>query len=391
MPVHLGILGAGAFADHFVPLFRNHPLVASVSLCDQLPDRLAALATKHGIARTFASYDAMLASDVTTVAVFTQHWMHGPQAVRALEAGKDVYSAVPAGIDLAEVDALVGATAHSGRIYMMGETSAYYSEAIHCRERFARGEFGAMVYAQAEYLHDWENGSREVNERRYGAGWRHHAGMPPMHYPTHSVGMVLSVTGAHATHVSCVGVPDPGGADAEVWSESNAWGNRFSNQCAMMRMSDGSAMRINEMRRIGHGNAERMCLYGTEASFECETGGRVWCTRRGSERIDPLFADDHAESRRRLRRLPAVLREANHHHGGSHAFLVDDFAKACAWRLTPPINAWQAARFLVPGLIAAESARRGGELLVIPDHGAGPAVDHEAFARCADGLAVARA
>jgi predicted dehydrogenase len=384
MAIKLGILGAGIFADHFIPLFLKHPLVASVALCDHAPERLAAMTAKHGALRTFARYDDLLASDVDAVAIFTPHTAHGPQAVRALEAGKDVYSAVPAAIDMAEVEALVRAVERSGRIYMMGETSAYYAEAILCRERFARGDFGAIVYAQAEYIHDWEHGSREISERRFGPDWRRHAGMPPMHYPTHSIGMVLSVTGAHATHVSCVGVVDPGGPDAEVWTEDNVWRNRFSNQTALMRMSDGSAMRINELRRIGHGSAERMCLYGTEACFERSSDGRLWSGRRSLERLDPQFEFDHPQQQRARERLPAALRAGGGGHGGSHSYLADDFAKACAWRLAPPLNVWQAARYLVPGLIAVESARRGSELLAVPDFGAGPAIDHAAFARCAD-------
>lgn len=39
----------------------------------------------------------------------------------------------------------------------------------------------------------------------------------------------------------------------------------------------------------------------------------------------------------------------------------------------PPNNAWDAARFMIPGLIAHESALRGGELLDIPDLGDAPA------------------
>ena len=35
----------------------------------------------------------------------------------------------------------------------------------------------------------------------------------------------------------------------------------------------------------------------------------------------------------------------------------------------PPVNAWQAARYTLPGVYALESARRGGERLTIDDFG----------------------
>ncbi len=379
--IKIGILGCGAFGREFIPLFRNHPLVSSVALCDQVADKLSAAAAELGIARTFASYPAMLASDVDAVAVITQHWMHAPQAIQALRAGKDAYSAVPTAASIQEVHDLERAVRETGRIYMMGETSAYYHEAIHCRERFARGEFGSMVYAQSEYFHDWDHGLYEVAERRSGPGWRAMAAKwAPMSYPTHSVGMVISVTGAHARSVSCVGVRDTKVSDRDIYPDKT---NPFSNEIALMELSDGSAMRICEMRRIGHPGAERMQLYGTEGAFERTSDARLWCTKRGVERIDPIFAHDHPEMARRSARLPAALR-GNGGHGGSHAFLVDDFVKACAWRLQPRVNIYQAARYFLPGLIAHESSLAGGMRMTVPDLGDGPAVDHAAFERCVD-------
>ena len=46
--------------------------------------------------------------------------------------------------------------------------------------------------------------------------------------------------------------------------------------------------------------------------------------------------------------------------------------KACVTGETPPNNIWDAARYMVPGLVAHESAMRGGELLEVPDFGAAP-------------------
>lgn len=49
----------------------------------------------------------------------------------------------------------------------------------------------------------------------------------------------------------------------------------------------------------------------------------------------------------------------------SHPFLIDDFVRAVVSGKLPPNNAWTAARCLVPGLVAHESARQGGKLLDI--------------------------
>src|SRR5918993_405468 len=91
----LGILGAGQFAGQFATLFRRHPDVADIWVADLHPDRSAELVASEGLSGTFDDFDAMLASDVDAVAIFTQRWTHGPLVMQALRAGKHVYSAVP--------------------------------------------------------------------------------------------------------------------------------------------------------------------------------------------------------------------------------------------------------------------------------------------------------
>ena len=56
-------------------------------------------------------------------------------------------------------------------------------------------------------------------------------------------------------------------------------------------------------------------------------------------------------------------------HMGSHKFLVDDFLKAVDQNKQPVLNAWRAARYTVPGLVAIESAKQGGIPLEVPDFG----------------------
>lgn len=47
--------------------------------------------------------------------------------------------------------------------------------------------------------------------------------------------------------------------------------------------------------------------------------------------------------------------------------MVDDFCQAYATGKLSPTNAWQAARYNLPGLIAQESAMAGGVTMDIPD------------------------
>lgn len=395
MGIKLGVCGVGSFADCFIPLFNAHPLVDEVTLCDLDADKLAAKSRAHGIPRTCPSLDALCDSDVDAVAVITQHWMHAPQAIQALRAGKHVYSAVPTAYSMAELTELVRTVEETGLVYMIGETSYYYPCTIYCRERFQAGDFGQVVYAEAEYYHDWDHGLYDVARWRGGENWLWQAGSPPMYYPTHSTSMVISVTGAHMTHVSCQGFVDTH-PDGIYRPEVNAWGNVFSNQAALFRMSDGSSARINEFRRIGHPGTVGMSMYGTLGSYEEQANARAWVNKSAAETTDlsellactGIPADPssnmaaitsadgtHCEASRihPVERLPREFIGLPNSHNGSHQFLVDDFVTSCVNRTLPPNNVWMAARYFVPGLIAHESACRGGELLEVPDFGDPPA------------------
>ena len=63
--------------------------------------------------------------------------------------------------------------------------------------------------------------------------------MPPLFYPTHSVSMVVSVTGAHA--VAVCGMEFTNRHEDELYSrEDNVWKTPFSNETILCMMSDGS-------------------------------------------------------------------------------------------------------------------------------------------------------
>ena len=370
MGIKLGIVGVGSFAQCFIPLFKAHPLVREVTLCDLDFEKLEQNCLKHGIQKKSPSLEHLLETDIDAAAIITQNWLHGPQAVKALRAGKHVYSAVPAGVSVEEIRELVGAVEETGKIYMMGETSYYYPGVILCREKYKNGEFGDIVYGEGEYYHDWDHGLYDVMKWRGGENWLETAGSPPMHYPTHSTSQIISVTGAHMTHVSCFGFADKKN-DGVYGADINIWGNIFSNQTALFNMSDGSCCRINEFRRIGHTGAVRMTLFGTEGSFEQNNAGILWLTKDKCENVGDLLActDNGFAKIHPLERLPGELIGLGSGHAGSHQFLVDDFVKACVYKKTPPVNVWEAARYTIPGIIAHESAINGGVLLEIPDFG----------------------
>ncbi len=395
MGLKVGVVGSSGFASAFIPLFQAHPLVDEVVVADLVTERVKQIQDRFGIRRVFGSLDELCKTDVDAIAIFTQRHMHGPQVLQALRAGKHVYCAVPMASSMEDIAAIIEEVERAGLIYMLGETSYYYPETIYCRKRFADGDFGNFVYGEGAYFHDMSHGFYEAFQHSGGQEWKKTAGFPPMYYPTHSVSMVLSVTGARATHVSCLGYEDRH-EDGIFRKGANLWDNPFSNQTALMRTSDGGMMRINEFRRLGwETHTERavhMSLYGTEGSFEEQANAQVWVNHNWKEMTDltdllkcedEVVPPEHLhlhESLQRdyhcgvskvhpVHRLPEVFKRMNNGHAGSHQFLVHDFVLGVHHHKLPPNHAWMAAKYTAPGLIAHESALNGGTMMPIPDFG----------------------
>jgi predicted dehydrogenase len=398
MAFSIGVVGVGQFGGQFAHLFNLHPGVSEVFVVDERADRAAEAVGQYDLAGSIGTFDELLASDVDAVAIFTQRWTHGPLVERALRAGKHVYSAVPMAVTEDEIAKIIDAVRETRNVYMMGETSYYNPATVYAREQHAAGRFGRVFYAEGDYVHDMDLGFYDAYQYSGGERWKETASYPPMLYPTHAIGGVLGALPAHAVSVSCVGVKDDRG-DGVFDKDISMFGNDFSNATALFELNDGGAMRTNEMRRVGypsHIRESRFRFFGTEASFEQLAKVTVWQDKTNvhdiSEQMesrpsvpldDPSLANVAPELRDAFvsglapvhdrDRLPEEFRGAPNGHEGSHQFLVDDFVTAVNTGSLPPVNAWTAARFTLPGIVAHESARRNGERLPIRDFGDAPA------------------
>lgn len=398
----IGVIGTGQFARSFISLWQLHPDVEAVYVTDLVPERAAEHVERYDLAGSFANAEELLASDVDSVAVMTQRWSHGEHVLAALDAGKNVYSSVPMASTAEEITEIVRIVSETGLIYQMGETSYYNPAVVWARQAIAAGELGRVFYSEGDYVHDMDNGFYAAYRYSGGEDWKRTASYPPMLYPTHAIGGVLGALPTHATSVSCLGVHDDRG-DGVFDKDVSMWGNDFSNMSALFELADGGAMRTNEFRRVGYwkGHESRFRFYGTDAVMEQSGHGATlsvktegedyakgatldisdkFATHAGqlpedSGDIDPALMQSFASGTAPVQdrsRLPKEFEGAHNGHEGSHHFLADDFVRAVTTGTQPPVNAWTAARFTLPGVIALESAKQGGARLEIPDLGDGP-------------------
>ncbi|MBR5026119.1 MAG: Gfo/Idh/MocA family oxidoreductase [Victivallales bacterium] len=396
--LNIAFIGCGEFAKNFVPLFKLHPLVEKVYVCDLIAERADEYSKKFSV-EVIASFEEVLKRrDINAVAIFAQRHLHGPLVLQALSAGKHVYSAVPMASEVEQCQQIVAKVAEMGLTYMMGETCYYYPSSMLCRYKFQEGFFGKFVYGEAQYHHDISHFPANFRADKRSAG------VPPFFYPTHSTAMLLAAADSYCTRVVAFGYEDTEG-DGIFEKGVNQWDNVFSNSYSLMKLANGGTARINECRRIGYKapSSYVSSFYGTKGAYQFSNAQYILTklTEKGvdlqdiSDDVNPIEMTRHKDEadfkqkvanhtwqwnmfspvqKTEYDRLPESFKKngAVNGHMASHQLLVDDFCTAVFFGSMPPVNAWRAARWTIPGLLAHQSALKNGEAMDVPDCGEAP-------------------
>jgi predicted dehydrogenase len=365
--LRVGVVG-GRFGTSFY--FHEHPNASVEAVADLRADRRDRLQSVYKCPKAFSSLDELLRDRaVEAVGLFTPAPDHVKHAIATMRAGKHVLSAVPAAMTLEECRQLVDAVKSTGMTYMMAETSYYQQLTISARRMFEKGEFGDLYCCESEYHHA---GLEELFVEEGKRTWRY--GFPPMHYPTHCTAHWLGVTRDRLTEVSCIGW-----GDGDPMLKDNSYRNPFWNETALFQTRAGKAFRVAVWWKGAHRGTERAQWYGSRMSFfgthpnglppvqvftnearERDSGGfNRQATRLEKYEEVKWWATDM---------LPEPLRHASGHEG-SHTFLTHEFVDAVLNRRRPAIDVHEAVAYTAPGIVAHQSALRGGERLRIPDFG----------------------
>lgn len=362
--VRIGIIG-GRFGLSFY--FNEHPNCIVEAVSDLRADRREALMKTYQCTKSYESLDKLL-KDPKVEAVFlaTPAPDHANHVLASLKAGKHVLCAVPAALTLEDCNKVKEAVKKSGLIYMMAETSAFMQTTISVRKLYKEGAFGKLFSAAAEYNHPgletlyFENGKPT---------WRH--GLPPMLYPTHCTAFLISVTGERLTHVSGMGWGD----DSPVL-KGNPYKNPFWNETAFFKTNQGTPFRVEVNWRGALRNVERGEWRGEKMSFympQSEPGESIIVRSDSQEGMDHggfKVAKNVVEEYKQplwweTDMLPVPLRHKSG-HGGSHTFIAHEFIDSIVNNRQPLVNVHEALAYTAPGIVAHESALKGGEYLKIP-------------------------
>jgi predicted dehydrogenase len=174
--LRIGVLGAGPIAQiaHFEAC-RKASNAELYAICDVAEDLLERVAAIHRPARTFTSYEAMLADpgvDAVIVAIADQ--FHVDAARRALAAGRPVLVEKPLGVSAAECAALVRDVEASGLALQVGTMRRFDPGIAYARD-FVRDRLGELIalkawYCDSAYRYTMTDSLQPVIEHSAAAG-----------------------------------------------------------------------------------------------------------------------------------------------------------------------------------------------------------------------------
>lgn len=169
--VKLGIIGTGGMAHAQADMFRKVKGCRLDAACDVDPTRVAAFATRYGIARTFTSTAELLrGGGIDAVSVVTPDAMHAPVTLEALRHGVHVLCEKPLALNVAEARKMTSAARRKGVVNMVN-FSYRRSGALEKAAQWIRsGKLGEVLHFEASYLQSWLN-SKAWGDWRTNPAW----------------------------------------------------------------------------------------------------------------------------------------------------------------------------------------------------------------------------
>lgn len=376
----VGVVGL-RFGGEFPPIWRAHPDVEKVVLCEQNEAMLREYARKFSFEHTTTSFDRLLEMDLDAIHIVTGIPNHAELVIKALNAGKHTACTVPMATNLDDMYRIIEAQKASGKNYMMMETSMYTFQCFKCKQLIESGQLGRIQYLRGTHFQDME-------------AWPDYwMGLPPFWYATHAVAPLLYLSDSYATRVRCLG-------SGEMREDlKRRYGNPFPIEHAMIELNKpGLVAEIT--RSLFHtaiGYVEGFTVLGEKMSFEWDIeeeppylhtlqfkDGEDVLNSYGrgrdiaiSRTQCPDMAELLPESIRPFTRTHTILDPDNPHlsikqgggHHGSHPHMIHEFARSIVEQRKPVVDAVTAARWTAVGVCAHESALRGGEPVDVPSFG----------------------
>ncbi len=145
------LIGVGDIATRrVIPAIQAEPRSKLYGVVTRDPGKAA----QCGVRAWSTLHEALADSAVDAVYVATPVFLHGPQTIRSLRAGKHVLCEKPMAMNEAEARAMVETAKESGRVFGVAYYRRAYPKVRRAKELLAAGVIGTPVLAELT-CHEW--------------------------------------------------------------------------------------------------------------------------------------------------------------------------------------------------------------------------------------------
>lgn len=357
--IRIGVMGVyrGTSMINYCVAADNAEIVA---ICDKWEEGLAIQKEKYkDLPITwYNNFDDFIQHDMDAVVLANYANEHAPFAIRAMKAGKHVFSEVLPVQTMKEAVELVETVEATGMTYAYGENYCYMPAPYEIRRLYREGKLGEFEYGEGEYIHNCETIWPQI---AYGDPnhWRNY--MYATYYCTHSLGPIIHITGLRP--VSVTGFE--GGMTARN-RRAGCLAGQYGIE--MVTLENGGV--VKSIHGGLYKNSIWYTVYGSkgraESAREDVEMGDIRHLHVNVDADDGAYDQTIRESYRPAREHDETA--APFGHGGSDFYAMWHFVEKL--RGNPDadiIDIYEALDMFLPGMFAYRSVLAGGSPMAIPD------------------------
>lgn len=357
--VKIGVIGGGRGKSmiRYGREASNAELVAICDFRDDVLERMKKECGEDGISY-YSDYDEFLKHDMDAVVLANYANQHAPFAIKAMKAGKHVFSEVLPVQTLKEAVELIETVEETGKIYAYGENYCFMSAPYEMRKLYRQGLIGEFEYGEGEYVHNCEPIWPEIT---YGEPdhWRNN--MYATFYCTHSIGPMIHITGLRPVRVTGFEGPKTE-RKVRVGSKSGSFGME------LIQLENGGIFK--SIHGDLYVDSIWYSFYGSKGNME---SARESAQNGAFDRIY-IHADEYSggyDTTKKDTYLPTREQDEqakSFGHGTSDFYTMYNFVRKIQGDPDADIiDVYEALDMFLPGLFAYRSVLNGGIPMEIPN------------------------
>jgi len=362
--IKIGVIGTrrGRSMIRYCKFAENAELVA---ICDKYEEGLKRQQAENEELNItyYTDYDAFLKHDMDAVVLANYATEHAEFAIKAMKAGKHVYSEVLPVQTMKQAVELIETVEATGLTYAYAENYCYMAAPSEMRRLYREGKIGEFEYGECEYVHNCESKWPELTLGDPNH-WRNN--MFATFYCTHSIGPLIHITGLRP--VSVTGFE---GLKTERNLRDGAKGAQFGIE--MITLENGGI--IKSVHGFLYRDSVWYSMYGSKGRMESAREDAAFFNKP-EEGVDRIYinADDYSGQYKELDIQTYLPREGDKAvangfgHGGSDYYAVYNFVeKLLSNEKAEIIDVYEAMDMFLPGMFAYRSILNGGIPMEIPN------------------------